>query len=183
MLIERDQLKTLIVVAAVSAVFAVGLWLPAHFTQKKLREQIVRLEQNIRTAKQNKENMAQWQIEIHGMHKVLDKHTRYVPENEELGGVLHGLSNALQNNNAIEQNVLTAETARYVDYSVIPVTMEYIGSFTDTYGILREIECMPRLIRIENLAVLQSYQREDDNLLKINMQVSSFYSKREGPGS
>ena len=178
MFVERDQIKTLLIIAAVSAVFAVGLWLPVRSKQNRIRADIDRLKCDINNERQDKENATRWQGEIRLMQAYLRDCTRYVPEKEQLAEVLHGLSNALKKNEAVEQNVLTAETTRYIDYTVIPVTMEYYGSFPATYGILQNVESMSRLIRVEKLAVLQPYQR-DDGQLKINMQVSSFYSKLE----
>jgi Tfp pilus assembly protein PilO len=177
--IEKDQLVTLGMVVALGALFAVGVWMPA-------RERSVEIERRITAAKSElgmtavaKDELTQLNAQVTDLRKVVSGAQRYVPVGDEIAEVVRGVNEALREHGVTEQEMIARSTRRFADHCEIPLTVEYRSSFPVVFGALRQIESMPRLIRVDRLT-LSSNPADPAKPLDVHIQMTTFYTLSEG---
>ena len=180
--IERGELKRLVMLIALFAVFGVGLWLPAHNERQALRDRIqdARRELGMDLADTNKLPVLHQRVSH--LRETLSGSQRYVPREDELDHLLRDLTSAMQSNHVIAPEVVTERTKRFSRYSVVPLTLRFQGSFTEAFGVLDRIESMRRLCRIDELSMEPT---EDDDArapLAVTIELSTFFAQASGEG-
>ena len=180
MRIEKDQIITLSVIAAMGAAFTLAAWLPARAESRGYTERIEAARATLGPRMQA-DVLAASDRAVRELQTRLGEQERFVPEAPELASVLRSLTRAVRDRGVQEHELETLETARYDRYSVIPARLAFHAEFEQTFDVLTDIESMPRLIRVDRLALRAD--RDGDPLnptLDASMQLSTFHASSPG---
>jgi len=174
--IEKDQLITLGVVVALAGVFAFAVWMPANRKSQALDRRIDAAKSELGMTPVAKDELIQLNSAVTELRAVVNGAQQYVPIDDEIAHVVRGVNEALKAHGVTEQEMVTRQAQRYAHYNTIPISIEYESSFPVVFGALREIEKMPRLIRVDRLGIMGD---SDDPAepLEVHMELSTFYSR------
>lgn len=174
-IIERDQWKFVAVLSVLLMGFGIGIYLPAHYQRAKIQKRIDIAKAELGLDPAAAANMSRYHTRVVALREEVSGAQRYVPRVEEIASVLRGLTRSLDAYEASQPEVLTREAREYADYSVVPVSLRFDGSFPAAFGVLDRIESMPRLIRIDELH-FQADPKHLDAPMSVRLELSTFYS-------
>ncbi len=178
MRIEKDQKRTLATVGILVAAFVVGLWLPHRLQERRLHQQIKAAQKQLGFDRASSQGLGKLARDVIALREVTDQSQKYVPQETELAPLLRQLSTNLQTLDTSDQVMETETSTTGQDYSVIPVTLKFKGSFPSAFGFIKNIESMRRLVRITRL-----YARSDASKpgepLTVEIQICAFSSSSE----
>lgn len=178
MRIEKDQKRALATVGILVVVFAVGLWLPHRLQERRLYQQIQAAQKQLGFDRASSQGLGKLARDVIALREVTDRSQKYVPQQTELAPLLRQLSTDLQVQEAVDQ-VLETESGRSgQDYSVIPVKLKFKGSFPGTFGFIKSIESMRRLVRVTRLNARMDVTKPNEPLT-VEVQVCAFSSSSE----
>ncbi len=178
--IERDQLKTLAIIGVLFVLFAAAIWLPGHFTRQSLERRIDAARHALGVMPDQGAGLSEWYAQVIDLREQVRGAQRYVPEKDELAQVLRGLTAAMQQHQVTHPELTTRDVQHFANYSLIPANVQFSAPFPQVFGVLDEIEAMPRLIRIDRLDIESNPQRSDMPLA-VTMELSTFFSKSQAP--
>ncbi|MEE9212496.1 MAG: type 4a pilus biogenesis protein PilO [Phycisphaeraceae bacterium] len=180
MRIERDQVKTMLILVSLSGAFALGVYVPNKLKAANLDARIAKARYQLgfeladtRSLRRLAEDVAQLQQAVSGAQ-------RYVPQRDELADLLRQISHQLNDQQVGEPEFQTEPIRHGPDYSVMPVSLRFTASFPEVFGFLRQIELMHRLIRIERL-MIEADTGDPTRPLKVEIELSTFFSMPEHP--
>jgi Tfp pilus assembly protein PilO len=176
MWIDRDEWKVLAALAVIVVAFAIGIWLPARSERAGLHERIEHAENQLAKARASPD-LSTWHEAVSTLRRELQGAQRRVPQDDELSRVLRGITNALNERGVRRQEVVTQEIERLDAYNVIPITVNFQGSFMDAYHVMERVEQMPRLIQVEQLHVKKP--NDGAEALAVHMELSTFFAHLE----
>lgn len=162
MRIEKDQLRALLVLSALTLLFVCGLWLPYHFRMRQLQQRIDAAQKQFAADQQATKNLVSLAADVMELKEILSGAQKYVPEQNELADLLKQLSADMQaaagrsdtaGGRIYDQEIQTGAITNYANYSILPVTLRFKGSYQALDSFLRRIEAMNRLVRIDKLEV------------------------------
>ena len=176
MSIDRSELKRLAILVVLCGLFGAGVWLPAHMKRETLQQRIAEARQELGMDLSETENLPQLHHRVQRLKQTLAGSQRYVPREDELDQLLRNLTRALQSNAVTEPELVTHETRRFAGYSVVPMTVQFRGSFPATFGVLKQIEAMARLVRIDRLQ-MEPMEATADAPLLVTVELSTFFAQ------
>lgn len=176
--VSREEVRFLAVLGLIVGAFGVGLWLPAHRERAKLQTRIDQARQQLEAQRANADEVARLHQQVVQLSQAVSRQPHQVPEQEDLDQVLRHLTRALQSSNVREPDLTTRDTRHFAHYSIIPIEVEFQGSFRDAFGVLERIESMPRLIRVDRLE-LEGQERNTAGPLSVSLQLSAFVAREE----
>ncbi|MBB6430031.1 type 4a pilus biogenesis protein PilO [Algisphaera agarilytica] len=182
MQIDKSQWMVMGAIGFMLAAFALGVWLPESKKVAGYQERIASAEEELGPSFFEPAMMDQRVNEVEALKQELSNATRYVPNRPELASVLRSLSQAVESQGVSEQSLQTRETRRHLHYSEIPLTLEFEDTFTASYGVLEQIESLPRLVRVDamNMRVLDRDGSEQTSpVMQTTLRLSSFYTGAE----
>lgn len=169
MQISGDQLiKPLILVAVVGAVGA-GLWLSQKSRHRGVSDQISVLQaqvgedqQRAKTLQSLTEQVEQIRIEAH-------RFTTSVPDSTV--GLFEQLSADLSAQPVLDKEVQAKQVVHGVDFSRVPLVLEFKGTFQDILNFLERIESYDRIVRVDRIDVSSQKHGEP---LSVRLELSAF---------
>ncbi|MCC6682729.1 MAG: type 4a pilus biogenesis protein PilO [Phycisphaeraceae bacterium] len=177
MRIEKDQKRAMLTAGIMLTVFTAALLVPLRFQRASYQHRIDDARQALGIDLADTKGLAKLNSEVAGLRQVINGAQQYVPDQDEMADVMRGLSEALDAFGVTERQVQTQTTQHYQKYSVMPITLQYRASFPSVFGVLRRIEQMQRLIRVDALEVRHD---SDDDLqpLEIKLSLSTFIARQ-----
>lgn len=176
---EKDQWVTVAAVLSLGALFAFAVWMPSRAQSDKLEQRITTAKNELGMTAVAKNEFVRLNDEVSALRAVVRGAQRYVPASDEIAEVVRGINEALRNHDVTEQEMIARQAKRYADFSEIPLSVEFDSSFPVVYGALKQIEAMPRLIRVDRLN-LMSFPDDPAKPLEVQMQMSTFYTQSGG---
>lgn len=181
---QNDKSQWIVIgsIAAMTAAFTLGVWLPENRKIAGYQERITAAQEQLGPSFFEPGMMDERMQEVEKLKEELKSSARYVPEQPELASVLKSLTKAVESQGVSEQRFQTREAKTYKHYTELPLSLEFEDTFASSYGVLQEIEALPRLVRVDalNLRVLD---RDGPDLaaplMQASMRLSSFYTDGE----
>ncbi len=182
--IEKDQAITLGTIAALAVAFCLFVWMPARSENRGYAERIEAARATLDTGPGDGGALTERDRAVKDLQLRVNGQDRYVPETAELASVLRSLTEAVRGRGVNEHELETLETTDYARYSVIPARLAFHGGFGEAFGVLQDIETMPRLIRVDRLEFRAgSGHGSATPTLDSSMRLSTFHSNDAGGGS
>lgn len=155
-----------------------------HFEKRSLEARIEAAERELGMDRGPAESLDELKHAVADLRDRLSGSQQYVPEAPELAGVLRGLTDALSGFAPSDQSIETQATRAYARYSVIPIFVRFEGDFLSTYGTLRSIERMPRMVRIDRLSIrrLKPDRPAPPGAMpraEVDLELSTFYAPEQ----
>jgi len=168
-----------LVVLAVMAAMAGGVWLFLYRSQSQRLEQLQAQMATQKTVLQSDAqkasvvpDMVRQVREMMNRYKDLD---RKVPERTELGGFLREISANLSDENLSNQLIEPGSPTREELFHTLPIIMKFRGSYLSLASFLRRINGMERLARVHKLKI-ESDPKSND--LDIEVQLSIYFTDK-----
>ena len=179
---DKSQWIVIGVIVAMTAAFTLAVWLPESRKQAGYQERIAQAEQELGPSFFEPAMVDERVTEVEALKDELNSSTRSVPVRPELASVLRSLTKAVESQGVADQRFQTRETKRHKHYSELPLSLEFEDTFEASYGVLRQIETLPRLVRVNamNLRVLDRDDAESAApVMQASLRLSSFYTGGE----
>ena len=176
MRIEKDQVITLGVMAALGVAFGLFAWMPARAESRSYTQRIEAARAHLGPQTQG-DALAERDRSVRDLQAEINEQDRYVPAGPELASVLRSLTRAVRDRGIQEHELETLETAEFARYSVIPARLAFQSDFGQAFNVLTDIEAMPRLIRVDQLELRAQRDGDTSNpTLDATMRLSTFHS-------
>jgi Tfp pilus assembly protein PilO len=153
MRIERDQIKTLAIIGVMAAVFVGGLWLPQRLEEQRLRESIEQAQKQLGFDRAASEGLAALNQTVLDLRETVDRTRKEVPERDDLADLLRTLTRELESRQISEVEIQNLPVLAGDDYSVMPLTLRFRASAPATFGFVKHIEDMRRLVRVTRVEI------------------------------
>lgn len=182
---QNDKSQWIVIgsIVAMSAAFTLGVWLPENRKLAVYQERIVEAQDELGPSFFEPAMMDRRVNEVETLKNQLNSSTRLVPSQPELASVLRSLTEAVEAEGVNEQSFETREIKQYKHYAELPLTLEFGDSFAASYGVLKQIESLPRLVRVDaiSLRVLdRDIKKNTSPMMQATLRLSSFYTGQEG---
>ena len=178
--IERDQVKTLIVLGCLAAAFVLGLWLPHQVKISRLHQRISSAQKEMGFEPISPNKLTALNAAVLRKRDELNRSTKYVPETTEIAELLRQLSSRLEQQQVVEQELLTRSIEQGDRFSVIPVSLQFRGTFPSVFGFIRDVEAMRRMMRITRIELSHEPTKPDEPL-EVRIELCTFSAEAGAP--
>ena len=177
MRLERDQRRTLAILGVVAGLFVGVLWMPHKFQERRLRSQIedAQVQLGFQGPAVGLGNLAR---EVARLKTEASASNKYVPPETELAQLLKEVSSHLAKEQVTDHETQTQAISVGADYSMMPVNMRFQGSFPATFGFLRNLEEMDRLVRVTRIKLHGEASKPMDPL-EVSVELCTFFAPSE----
>jgi Tfp pilus assembly protein PilO len=182
MRIDRDQIRVVLILAALVALFIFAAYRPSLATAQNVRADIQRQKAQLGIAQNESRDLVRLVKNVEELRASLSGAQQYIPNENELADLLRNLSQTLDAQQVTGKELQTKAVIRGADYNVMPVDLKFTGSSKAVTNFITALETMPRLIRIDKLEVTCERNRpakdteKSSDHLKIHMELSTFFS-------
>jgi len=153
MRIEKDQIRTLMILGAMAVIFGLVMWLPLHLKTTQLKERIAKAEKQLGMDRASTAGLGKLANEVIRLEQVVSGAQKHVPRQADLAPFLRDLSTELNALEVTEREVETLPIAEGAHYSIVPVNLQFHSDFPEAYQFLKRIESKRRLIRVNRLEI------------------------------
>ena len=175
--LERDQIRTLIAVGALAAVFFFAGWLPERLHHARLQERIEAAERRLGFDQRDARGLPELAANVDRLRAIVDRTPKYVPETDEWHTLHSKLSVMLHEHDAQQIDLTTSESTRGEDFSTIPFSLDFEADFPSIFGVLSEIESMRRMIRVERIEITAD-RKDRTRPVEASFDMTTFSSVR-----
>lgn len=179
MRIEKDQLLTLSAIAAMFGLFTFFVWMPSRASTEGYKDRIAEVQAVLGPNMKDPHLLADRSREVQELRDKVNSDERQVPDQPRLAEFLRSLTEVAQERLVSRPELETLETKRFERYNVIPAQLQCRGSFVATYQVLRDIEKLPRLVRVDELHLRIDRSRDSNNVVSSTFQLSTFYASED----
>ena len=165
---------TLVMVTMVGGFLLFG-FRPASQRQGHLKSELVSRSHQLEQNQARAQNLPILAMEVDRLRLKLERFNKKLPKTTELGEFIRDLTQVSQQY-TVRKLVHQPGTVKRQDlYGEIPITMSFEADFQNVFSFLRQLEDMPRLIRVKNLSV----KCKDPKLghVDVNMAMNSYFSE------
>lgn len=181
MSIERDQFRAMIILGVMTGIFGLGFWLPNHLHENRLHAQLKMAEDSLKAEQHDPEKLAVMVRQVSDLKALTLQSQKYVPQSDELADLLRQLSIELERQRVTGQEIQTGTIIHGQEYSVVPITLRFKGSFPAVFGFLQRIESMQRMIRVTKLD-FDGDAAHVNELLSVRIELYTFFAEVKGAG-
>jgi Tfp pilus assembly protein PilO len=174
MRIESDQLRTFGLLLTLTAAWALGLWWPDQQRQASARRRIAEANHRIEAYRDSSAQLAPLSKELLQLRQVVDSSSKQMPQEDQLANLLKQLSTGMNAHQLTDQDVLTQPIQHGKQYSLVPLTLNFKGTFLQIFGFVKQVESLPRMIRITRLELHNRPQKAGD-LLTVSLDLCAFF--------
>lgn len=179
MRIEKDQIIFVAVLAVIFGVCYAGLILPIRGEQAKVRTQIDAFKSQLGIDLIGSQELPRLEAQVGELRERLSQAQRGVPPRNELDNLLRSLAHQIDVRRATDHELQVRAEQHGVDYSVLPVSLKFTAPFPSVYSFLREVESMPRLIRLDRLEMTTG---PEGGPVTTRIELSTFFTDSEARG-
>lgn len=176
---ERDQIKTLLIVVGIVAVFVGAVWYPMHRKQTKIRSDIKELSDAIQSGRTATVGLPAMGHQIVLLEQKINGSDKYVPHDPDLASLMRQWTTQLKDNDVRDEEIQTQSVVRGDEFSMIPIKLKFRGSFEAVFSYLRYVEQMNRLSRFNTVKVESSLSKTEEPL-RVEIEMCTFYGPGEG---
>ncbi len=146
----RQHLVTLATIA-VAVVFTLGVYLPQSRQTKRLRDETLQLKSELASQQTKLAGAAQLYDAVQRSAARQAGFDRAIPPQDELGDFLENIDQIARQSGLGEMNVVPSDVVEGANLNCHPIEMNFRGDLAGIYGFLRQIESLPRIVRVQRL--------------------------------
>ena len=172
------KLSTSLFAAAAGAALLAAAGAFVHYrTVASASDRLAGIRVEVRKVQASNESLRQSMRNLPEIEERAELFRQRVPAEPGLGALLESLSAQLSGAKVREQEILTKPTVAGRQFARVPVSLRFRGSMESAFGVVRHLETMPRLTRIEKLMIVRPVEQEP---LQVDLEFSAFSSTMEG---
>lgn len=179
MLIEKDQVRAMIILGVMTGIFGLGFWLPNRLHENRLNAELEDVKESLVVDKHDPEKLAVMVRQVGDLKALTQQSQKYVPQSDELADLLRQLSIELERQSVSGQEIQTGTIIHGQEYSVVPITLRFKGSFPAVFGFLQRIESMQRMIRVTKLDFDGDSEHVNEPL-RVRIELYTFFAQVQG---
>jgi Tfp pilus assembly protein PilO len=180
--IDFPQIKAILIIVAIALALGVGIWGPAAYQRSGLRATADQIHKELGTEPDATAQCGNIYSEVIALRREAEGEQNIIPDTDQLAKFQRRFTETLMTHGMTETNKVTQPIRHFADYSVMPVSLDFTGSFTGGYGVLQQIEAMPRLIRIDALKISRPVSNTEGPL-QVRLKLSTFVSAKAKAGA
>ena len=180
MRIERDQARTLVLVAALLVGFVGALWLPHRVKENRLQDRITAAKALIASDGIYAQTLSVLSKQVAELTEVAHGSDKYISPAGEQAQLLRQFSSELQNKLTTDQEIQTQPMIEGSDFNVMPVMLSFHGSCPAVFDLVKTVETGRRLVRVTGLH-LQTPPGKGSDSLQAQVELSTFFTTSEAP--
>jgi Tfp pilus assembly protein PilO len=162
-----------IIMGGLLVAFVVFGWRPAWQRQRQLRAEIETASRMLSQNQTRTASMTILQGEVLRLKRNVEKFDKRLPRTAELGEFIRDLTG---NAGGLRKLVTTPGQKRNVElYTEIPISLSFEGDFGTVFTFLRQVELMPRLVRLKSVNVRTRDPRQ--GVVDVNLALNIYYSE------
>lgn len=181
MKIKSDNVKLWGALFGLLLLFVVGVLVPFGYRDAGLQARIDKAREDLGITDVDNTGLSRLNTEVKNLRSQVAGRGQSVPTEQEISLVLKDLSQLINAPGVTGQEILTEDAKFYADYNILPVKIQYIAPFTTAYDLIKRIETLSRVVRIDHLSVEAEpgYPRQP---LIINLELSAFFATETNGG-
>lgn len=183
MQIDRSHLITMGAVTALIVGFCLAVWMPESRRVAALRDRIAAAEEKLGPNFNQPTALTERQTHLASLREQLREEDRSIPEAAEIAALLRELSQAIAHQGLDRQEVQTGNALHHRHYSETPIELDLEGPFLSLYGLIQQVEAMPRLTRVDalNLRTQPGGAFGEPPTVRASMRLASFFTPATEP--
>lgn len=175
MRIESDQLRTFGLLLVLTSAWAVAMWWPDQQRQASAQRRIIEAKHRIESNRGASAQLASLSKELVQLQQVVDSSPKQMPQEDQLANLLKQLSTEMNAHHLAEQDVLTQPIQHGKEYSMVPLTLNFKGTFLEIFSFVKKVESLPRMIRITRLEIHHRPQKAGESLA-VSLDLCAFFA-------
>jgi Tfp pilus assembly protein PilO len=175
MKIDRGTARLWAVLLGLLALFAVAVLVPYGIKEARLRERIEAARSDLGIGEVDNDGLVRLYDEVEDLREQVGGRGQYVPNEDEISLVLQDLSRLINAPGVTEQEIITNKAKEFLDYNILPVKMQFSAPFATAYDLVKRIESLSRVVRVDGLAV-EAQEDYPFRPLVVNLELSAFFA-------
>ena len=176
MRIERDQARIMLILFLLTGAFAVGLWWPARQQQQAVQQRIAAAQSKLQNSRDGNNSLIDLVSNVEQTQKILTQRSHHLPTQNEMAPLLRDLVTQMSQCHLSNHQVLPRNVIQGIEYSMIPLRLDFDGRFSDVFAFLRQIETTSRLIRIQRLDIQPDNSRSPSGNVHATIEFAAFFA-------
>lgn len=149
--------QTLLILLGILAAAVLGLWWPSHQKAQLLHRRLYLAQAAIQAAGGTESarfnDLAQLARRVLSLRRELDQSLQTIPPQSELAELIRHLARCARQAGLQEHQLISRPLQENPDYVVLPLRLEFQGSFPQIFQLISRIESMPQILRLTHLEV------------------------------
>lgn len=174
---EGRIIRTMWIALPVAALAAALAWWPLHRQNAQLDRRVEQTRQELSDARRKAERHDRLSTQIDRMRSRIGSYQQTVPNDPKLTELFASLTGAIEQLGLRNPDISSGSIVRRPHTRAMPIRLTFSGDPVDAFGLLREIETMPRLIQPTSL-VMETPDGAAENVW-VELQLQAFFRRAE----
>jgi len=175
MKIDRGTVKTAVALGVLLLVFVGAVIVPTSIRSSRYQARIDQAREELGIGEVDMASLERLRRQVADKRTLVDDTGQNIPDELELARVLRDLSELINAPGVKDQQIITDQTKLYADYSIMPVRMQFSAPFATVFDLLRRIETLQYVVRIDKLDVEAEPDYPSQPLL-VNLELNAFFA-------
>lgn len=178
MRIERDLVKTVVILLGLMAILVVGGYMLNKGKADSLKKRIATAEHLLQTELADTKHIEQLVEDVEILKQAVNNERRHVRPLTDVEDLRCQIVNVFDNQDLTGHKIITKGSIPDADYNVIPIHLYFSGKFSSILSFISQIEEMERLTRIDDFECKRSLDDLKSPLVSV-VRLSAFVAVPE----
>lgn len=177
---DKKELRSGLVILGVFVLLAGAVWYGSYRQRAGYEARIATARKQLGIDLAPAQGLSELNSRVARMRARVSGAQRHVPQQDRITDVFRSMDQAMRRHGVRDPQIIAEEARAYANYSLVPLTIELQCGFRSLYGVLSEIESMPRLMRIDRLSIDRPRHRSAEDpaeALNVELEMSVFFSR------
>ena len=179
MKIDRPTLKMLIALVVMAGLFVAVVIVPTSLRNSRNQARIDKARDSLGLGEVDESELQRLRKQVQQKQQLVKRNGQEVPDEQDLPEVLRDISGLISATGVTEQQIVTNKVQDFADYSIMPVKMQFNAPFATAFDLLKKIETMKYVVRIDSLNVNAETDYPAQPLM-VDLELSAFYTAAQG---
>ncbi len=157
--------------------------MPAVQHGKVLRAREASLRAELAKPADGPEVIARYAQELEDLRRFGEGRTTPIPEQSDIAGLMGQLDRSLKHAKLTQPAITTQKPKEYDEASALSLMLKLEGRFTSVYEAVREIEGLPRLVRVGRMRISAAGEKREEmsreGLVDAEVLIEAFYAPKD----
>lgn len=173
MKINREMVKTCVIILGLLGLFAGGVLVPYSFRDASLQKRVDAARATLGIGAVDNAGLVRLYDEVKSLREELSGGQR-IPGEAETSTVLQDLSGLINAPGVTGQEIVTLKSGYYADYNILPVKIQFDAPFATAFDLVKRIEQLSSVVRVDRIEA-EAQPGYPSKPLTINLELSAFF--------